>query len=111
MEDFFIPVQDGKRLIEIEPIDIDTTTDNTEANKGLLKDILTGFEIPPSYLGIEEFNSTKATLSQESEVFARSIIRLQKIFTNHFTSLARKIYMLLHNTDATLDESLLDDNL
>ncbi len=96
-EDFYIPTRGGQRMVDIETLELGTMADVTEEDNFYLKNILTGIEIPPSYLGIEEFNSTKATLSQESMVFARSIIRMQKIFSEQYTSLLQKIYRIIHN--------------
>lgn len=96
LENIYIPMVDGKKFMEIEPLELGSFSDRDEDDQSLLKNILTGIEIPPSLLGVEEFNSTKSTLSQESIVFARSIVRLQKLFTKYFTELVRKIYVVLN---------------
>lgn len=96
MENFFIPSVDGKPTLDIEPLELGSFADRDADDQSLLKNILTGIEIPPSLLGIEEYNSTKSTLSQESVIFARSIVRLQKMFTKSFTELVRKIYTCLN---------------
>jgi len=99
-EDFFIPVINGKRTVEIDNLDFGSYSDGREADdNSLLKAILTGVNIPPSYLGVEENVEAKATLTQESELFARSIIRYQKIFSKHITNLVRKIYMMVYGRD------------
>jgi len=95
-EDFYIPTRGGQRMVDIDTLELGTMADVTDEDNFYLKNILTGIEIPPSYLGIEEFNSTKSTLSQESMVFARSIIRMQKIFSAQYTSLLQKIYRIIH---------------
>jgi len=95
-EDFYIPTKGGQRMVDIESLELGNMQDVADGDVFFLKNILTGIEIPPSYLGVEEFNSTKATLSQESMIFARSIIRLQKIFSEQFTELLQKIYRIIH---------------
>ncbi len=95
-EDFYIPTRAGQRMVDIDTLELGNMQDVSEGDTFYLKNILTGIEIPPSYLGIEEFNSTKATLSQESMVFARSIIRMQKIFSEQLTELLQKVYRIIH---------------
>lgn len=97
-EDFYIPTKGGQRMVDIESLELGNMDDVANSDTFFLKNILTGIEIPPSYLGVEEFNSTKATLSQESMIFARSIIRLQKIFSEQFTELLHKIYRIIHKS-------------
>lgn len=95
-ENLYIPMINGKKPVEIDTIEFGTTEDKKSEINDMLKNILTGLDVPPSYLGVEEYNSAKATLSQESEVFARTIIRLQKIFTEYFTEVCRKVYIIVH---------------
>lgn len=104
MENIYIPVQDGKRTIEIEPLEVGSFADRDDDDKSILRDILTGIDIPPTFLGVEEFNSTKATVSQEVPIFARSIVRLQKLFTGQFTELVKKIYIIVTPEDQIKDE-------
>lgn len=99
-EDFYIPSKDGKHMVDIDTLEMGSFQDVTDEDTFYLKNILTGIEIPPSYLGVEEYNSTKATLSQESMMFARSIVRLQKIFSEQFTELLHKVYRLIHKKNA-----------
>lgn len=99
-EDYYLPAKDGKKYVELDSIEMGSYgQDRQEEDKSLIKNILTGIEIPPSYLGIEEFNSTKATLAQESMIFARSVIRYQKMFSEYFTELAHKIYIASHSEE------------
>lgn len=99
-EDFFIPVVNGKKTVEIDNLDFGSYSEGREADdNSLLKAILTGVNIPPSYLGVEENVEAKATLTQESELFARSIIRYQKVFSKHTTNLIRKIYSMVYGKD------------
>jgi hypothetical protein len=99
-EDYYLPSKDGKKYVEMDQIEMGSYgQDRSEEDQTLLKNILTGIEIPPSYLGVEEFNSTKATLTQESMIFARSVIRYQKLFSEYLTETVHKIYVLTHDND------------
>ncbi len=105
-EDYYLPAKDGKRYVEMDTLDMGSYSDTRQGeDTTLIKNILTGIEIPPSYLGIEEFNSTKATLAQESMLFARSVIRYQKMFSEYFTELMHKIYILVHSDDDDLNSN------
>jgi hypothetical protein len=105
-EDYYLPAKDGKRYVEMDTLDMGSYSDTRQGeDTTLIKNILTGIEIPPSYLGIEEFNSTKATLAQESMLFARSVIRYQKMFSEYFTELMHKIYILVHSDDDDLNNN------
>jgi len=105
-EDYYLPAKDGKRYVEMDTLDMGSYSDTRQGeDTTLIKNILTGIEIPPSYLGIEEFNLTKATLAQESMLFARSVIRYQKMFSEYFTELMHKIYILVHSDDDDLNSN------
>ena len=102
-DDIYVPSKDGKKFVNIDTLDLGSAEDKDAENDKLLKNILTGIEIPPSLLGIEEYTNSRNTLSQESIVFARSIIRLQKLFSDQLTSLVQKIYVLMHKKSQTID--------
>ena len=104
-DDVYIPSKDGKRMVNIETLDLGSASDRDAEDDKLLKNILTGIEIPPSLLGIEEFTNSRNTLSQESILFARSIIRLQMMFTDQITSLIQKIYVLMHKKSKSIDSN------
>ena len=92
-------------MVNIETLDLGSASDRDAEDDKLLKNILTGIEIPPSLLGIEEFTNSRNTLSQESILFARSIIRLQMMFTDQITSLIQKIYVLMHKKSKSIDSN------
>ena len=102
-DDIYVPSKDGKKFVNIDTLDLGSAEDKDSENDKLLKNILTGIEIPPSLLGIEEYTNSRNTLSQESIVFARSIIRLQKLFSDQLTSFVQKIYVLMHKKSHTID--------
>ena len=107
-DDIYIPSKDGKKFVNIDTLDLGSAEDKEAENDKLLKNILTGIEIPPSLLGIEEYTNSKNTLSQESIVFARSIIRLQKMFSDQLTAFVQKIYILMHKASKTIDPNIED---
>ena len=107
-DDIYVPSKDGKKFVNIDTLDLGSAEDKDAENDKLLKNILTGIDIPPSYLGIEEYTTGRNTLSQESIVFARSIIRLQKLFSDQLTSFVQKIYVLMHRKSHTIDPSYED---
>lgn len=102
-DDIYVPSKDGKKFVNIDTLDLGSAEDKDAENDKLLKNILTGIEIPPSLLGIEEYTNSRNTLSQESVVFARSIIRLQKLFSDQLTAFIQKIYVLMHKSSHTID--------
>ena len=107
-DDIYVPSKDGKKFVNIDTLDLGSAEDKDAENDKLLKNILTGIEIPPSLLGIEEYTNSRNTLSQESIVFARSIIRLQKLFSDQLTSFIQKIYVMMHKKSHTIDPNYED---
>lgn len=107
-EDLYVPSKDGKRTVNIETFDMGGYADRSDEDTALLKNILTGIEIPPSLLGVEEFTSGRNTLTQESIVFARTIVRLQSLFTKSMTELIKKIYIIMHKSTQTIDPNYED---
>ena len=105
-DDIYVPSKDGKKFVNIDTLDLGSAEDKDAENDKLLKNILTGIEIPPSLLGIEEYTNSRNTLSQESIVFARSIIRLQKVFSDQLTAFIQKIYVLMHKKSHTIDPNV-----
>lgn len=102
-EDIYVPSKDGKRFVNIDTFDMGGRADRAEEDNTLLKNILTGIEIPPALLGIEEYTPSRNTLTQESVIFARSIVRLQSLFTKQLTQLLQKIYTMIHLSTNTID--------
>lgn len=92
-ENFYIPTTNGKKTVEIDTVEFGTKADNQEENKFNLKNILTGIEIPPSILGVEDATAGKNTLSQENVLFANSVIRYQNLLSKYLTELVQKIYV------------------
>jgi predicted RNA-binding protein with RPS1 domain len=107
-EDIYIPQKDGKPFVDIQSFtegNVDTHS-KTDEIKMLRDQLLGGLNIPPSYLGVEENMSNKASLSEESVLFARAIIHHQKYFSEQASELIQKIYNVISPEEAL---TLLDD--
>lgn len=97
METLFLPMKDGKELVQISGwndagSDIRGKTDELK----LLRDtVVAGLNVPPSYIGIDENISNKNALTSESYIFARSIVLNQKIFSEQFQELVKKIFDII----------------
>ena len=85
----------GERQVELETLDLGSASETTDPNMYLIKQLITGADIPPAHLGYEEWTSGKNTLSNENAVFAQSIIGYQKQFSNNITALIQKIYLAI----------------
>jgi len=97
-EDWFIPTKNGTRMVELDTIPRQSDARSVADELKFFRDIVVAsLDVPPSYIGLEENNSTKSTLSQESSLFARVIISYQKIFSKHLESIFRKVNNLISN--------------
>jgi hypothetical protein len=100
-EDIYIPIQNGRDLINIDTIPPRGDIGQRVEDIKLLRDSLVAtVDVPAPYLGIEENVESRATLSQENMVFVSSIINYQTSFSNDFTDLIRKILRLTSKTAA-----------
>jgi len=95
-ESYYIPDINGERQIEIDTLELGTYSDHADPNMYMLKQLLTGGDIPPPHLGYEEWVNAKATLTSENVVLARNIIALQKEFSDMFSNLVHKIYVAIY---------------
>ena len=90
-EDYYVPVKDGKEFFTVDTTpsgDLAARIDDIEYQR---KKVISGTGIPPIYLIQEDTSESKYTLSQENVKFARTIVRLQKVFSARLTSLVRKL--------------------
>jgi len=109
-EDYYVPTKDGREFFTIESIPGGELTAKIEDIEYLRKKLVSGTGIPAIYLVQEDTPESKFTLAQENVKFARTIVKLQKVFTHHLTSLVKKICALtdpnmlskIHNTTITL---------
>lgn len=94
-DNIFTAKVNGERQVELETLDLGESTDGTDKNMYMIKQLITGADVPPAHLGYEEWTSGKNTLSNENAVFAQSIVGFQKQFSNCITSLIQKIYLAI----------------
>jgi len=107
-EDVFIPQKDGKPFVDIQTMtdgNVDTHAKSDEI-KMLRDQLISSLGVTPAYLGIEEGINAKATLSEESVIFARTIIFHQKYLSEYISELIQKIHNLINPEEAL---TLLDD--
>lgn len=102
-EDMYVPVLNGRELVNIDtlPPRGDTNT-SIEDIKHIRDSIVSGLNIPPAYLGLEENIESKATLSQENMIFANTILNYQKSLGSALTELVRKIADMTSSIDSKL---------
>ena len=105
-EDYFIPQKDGKKFIEFDTQASGDLASKIEELEFLTKELISGLGVPPALLGYEQDVTSKALLSQENIRFARTIIRYQKMFSKHFTSLFAKIFRLVSKMDIDLVDNI-----
>lgn len=95
-EDWFIPQKNGAKMLEFDLLNKQVDARSMADELKFFRDVIVAsLDVPPSYIGLEENNSTKSTLSQESSLFARTVVFYQKIFTKHIYSLFEKVYRLI----------------
>ena len=96
-EDIYIPMKNGKSYIEFDRLEPKANLRDIHEELKFFRDmIVTGLDVPPSFLNIEENLSNKSALSQENVIFARNITSYQKIFSKSLTSLFKKLHILIY---------------
>lgn len=96
-EDYYIPQTNGKRFIEFESIPpTNSIRDITEELKFFRDMAISSLEVPPALLSLEENINSKATLSQEVLLFARTVVAYQSNFSTHLNRLIEKIYRYVY---------------
>jgi hypothetical protein len=109
-EDVYVPQKDGKPFVDISTFtegNVDTRSKVDEI-KQMRDQLVAGYGVPPSFIGIEDNMSNKASLSEENILFARTIIRHQKYLTEQINQLMKKVFDII-NPDESL--TLLDNVL
>lgn len=96
-DNVFIAKINGEPEVELETVDLGNPQDNEGNTNNLIKQLITGADIPPAHLGYEEFVSGKNTLSTENVVFAQTIIGFQKQFGTAITNLMQKAYTAIYS--------------
>lgn len=101
-EDVYIPMKDGKKFVELDTFtagNVDTRSKVDELK--LLRDqTVASLGVPASFLNLEESLSNKAALSEESILFARTIVGHQKYLTNDINGLLKKILEIVNPEEA-----------
>ena len=101
-EDIYIPQKDGKPFVDISTftegnVDVRSKVDEL---KFIRDQLISTYNVPPSFLGIEENLSNKAALSEENILFARCVIGHQKYLSEQITDLIEKVFRIISPEDA-----------
>jgi hypothetical protein len=101
-EDVYIPQKDGKPFVDISTFDAGRVDVRSKVDElRFLRDqLVASLGVPPSFIGIEENLSAKATLSEENILFARTIIGHQKYLTHQINELIEKVYNIIDPEEA-----------
>ena len=109
-EDVYIPQKDGKPFVDVSTFtegNVDTRNKVDEI-KFMRDQLVAGYGVPPSFIGIEENMTNKSSLSEENILFARTIIRHQKYLTEQVNKLLKKVLDIINPEEAL---TLLDNVL
>ena len=106
-EDIYLPQKDGKQFVDVTPFDDAGSESRNKVDelKFIRDSIVASLMVPPSYLALEENLSNKSALSEESIIFARTIINYQKYFTEQIRDLIYKILVIINPKEA---DSIMD---
>ena len=97
---FYIPQTKGKRFIEFDRLEpVPEIRGVVDELKFFRDQLLSGLDVPPPYLNMEEGISNKNTLAFENSMFAETLIGYQQLFNPHLHELIAKIYKWLKGTD------------
>jgi len=101
-EDIYIPQRDGKPFVDVSTfsegnVDVRSKVDEI---KQMRDQLVASLGIPPAFIGIEENLSNKAALSEENILFARTVIRYQKFFTEQINDLIQKVFDIIRPEDS-----------
>lgn len=91
-DDYFMPVMNGNRPVEIDTLQGMNAEMNNEFLEYLKNSILSGMDIPASIIDATKEVDYARTLSATNSNFVRAVIRYQKKFTPPFQKLMRKIF-------------------
>jgi len=108
-EDIYLPMIDGKEFIQFDNVQWGGSPDNdTEGLKFIRDNIVGNLGVPSNFLNIEEGNVSRATLTQESVNFARTIVGYQKELSFILKELFEKIFLIMYPNKITdLDDVII----
>ena len=102
LEDYYLPVRGGESGTNIESLPGTSNEGHVEDIEYLRNKMHAALRIPKAFLGYDEGVEGKATLAAEDIRFARTIERIQKIFTSELTKIAIVHLYTQGYTDADL---------
>ena len=102
LEDFYLPVRGGESGTSIESLPGTSNDGAIDDIEYLRNKMHAALRIPKAFLGYDEGVEGKATLAAEDIRFARTIERIQKIFTSELTKIAIVHLYTQGYTDADL---------
>lgn len=99
-----IPTIHGRRVLEFDTLPAQTRTEEMANDLTFLRNsILSGLDVPPAYLNIEENISNRTTLAFENILFAQTISYYQDIFSEQLRELLNKLVFVLTNKNISKD--------
>ena len=105
-DDIFIPRVNGVSPVDIDVIPGQTNNVDNDYMDSIRKEMLGGIFVPPSLYGETE-NSYHSSLSQENQVFARTISRYQQQFEFPIFDLIAKLYKKIYNENISSHKLIL----
>jgi len=97
-EDIYVPMLNGKSYIEFDKIEPGVNIRDVHEELKFFRDlVVSGLDVPPAFLNLEENLSNKAALNMENVLFARTILSYQKMFSKLMTSLFKKLYIAIYH--------------
>ncbi len=104
-EDMYIPMRNGRTLVEFEAIPPQgELSSRVEDLKSIRDELIAGLYVPPAYLSVEENIESKNTLSQQNVIFANTILNYQKSMSQHLTSLLHKAFKITDPNNKNIDD-------
>ena len=91
-DDYFIPVINGERPVEIDTLAGMDTDMNSDFMEYLKNSMLNGIGVPRALIDAMNDLDFARTLSSQNANFVRSVIRYQKLFTEPFSIVFRRLY-------------------
>jgi hypothetical protein len=95
-EDIYIPQTKGRRFIEFDTLNSSTDIRNaTEELKYVRDTLISGLQVPPAYINLEENLSNKAALAFENALFAQTIVSYQHTLSQDLQDMVNKLFSFM----------------